>query len=374
MRIAYFINSMNGGGAESPLPRIVFALEKAGAEVGVFALTRGGGRAIPWLRRAGIEPVIREGGEKDHIAALRWIEERARGWDAEIIWTSLTRATLLGQIVGKRLNIPVVSWQHNSFLKPWNERLLRWRAKASDIWIADSGSVAEFAQAKLKIAPHSLVTWPIFAVTPNAPQARAWRESEMIRIGSLGRLERAKGYDILIDALVLLRDRGFVPPVPFHIKIGGVGSCEEELKSRMQAAGINNLDFSGFINDPASFLSEQHIYLQPSRYEGFCIATHEAIQAGLPVIVSQAGEMPLTVNSDNFGRTVPVGDVETLADALVDLLSKPAILYEMGQSARARILERFSQDRFDVVAAHIVDRCKRLQAGSPSAPMAQIEG
>ena len=38
MRIAYFINSMNGGGAESPLPRIVFALEKAGAEVGVFAL------------------------------------------------------------------------------------------------------------------------------------------------------------------------------------------------------------------------------------------------------------------------------------------------------------------------------------------------
>lgn len=84
--------------------------------------------------------------------------------------------------------------------------------------------------------------------------------------------------------------------------------------------------------------------------------------------------MPLTVNSDNFGRTVPVGDVETLADALVDLLSKPAILYEMGQSARARILERFSQDRFDVVAAHIVDRCKRLQAGSPSAPMAQIEG
>ncbi|MEZ5682323.1 MAG: glycosyltransferase [Erythrobacter sp.] len=356
MRIAYVINSMEGGGAQTPLPKIVRALEKAGAEVRVMALTRRNGLAIERLRMEGIEPLVRDGGEKDQIAAYRWIRDQAAAWRADVVWTSLTRATLLGQIAGRQLGVPVVSWQHNAYLKPWNERLLRWRAKSADIWVADSAQVAALTTERLGIPADSLVTWPIFAAEPDALQARPWMPGEVVRIGSLGRLHPNKGYDILIDALALLRSADAEPNASFRIEIAGTGTDEADLLAQAAAAGVDTIDFTGFASDPAGFLAGLHLYLQPSRREGFCIAAHEAMQAGLPVIVSRTGEMPFTVDRPAIGRVVEVGDAQSLANALAELLAAPENLGAMGKAARARVLERFSQDRFDAVGAEIVSR------------------
>ncbi|KLI63994.1 glycosyltransferase family 4 protein [Aurantiacibacter marinus] len=362
MRIAYLINSMEGGGAQSPLPQIIGSLRQAGAEVRVFALTRRNGLAIPRLLERGIEPVVREGGEKDHPAALRWITQQVHDWRADVLWTSLTRATLLGQIAGQRFKLPVVSWQHNAFLKPWNERILRWRAAASDIWVADSAQVADLTRNRLDIAAKDVVTWPIFAANPDAPQSRSWTEGEMLRIGSLGRLHPAKGYDILIAALAQLQSTGFEPAAKFQITIGGIGKDEAQLKSQAAAAGLDTIRFAGFVEDPAAFLADQHLYLQPSRREGFCIAAHEAMQAGLPVIVSQTGEMPFTVDDPAIGLAVPVGNVPALAEALGQMLSQPLILKDMGHRARERVLEKFSQSHFDEIGAALVGRIRHILA------------
>ncbi|WP_246450024.1 glycosyltransferase [Qipengyuania soli] len=360
MRIAYVINSMEGGGAQTPLPKIVRALEKAGAEVLVMALTRRNGLAIERLRAEGIEPLVRDGGEKDQLAAYRWIRDEARRWNADVVWTSLTRATLLGQVAGRTLGVPVVSWQHNAFLKPWNERLLRWRAKSADIWVADSAQVAALTTERLGIPAANLVTWPIFAAEPDAPQSRPWQKGETVRIGSLGRLHPNKGYDILIEALALMHSRADAPTTPYRIEIAGTGADEADLRAQAKARGIDTIDFIGFASDPAEYLAGLHLYLQPSRREGFCIAAHEAMQAGLPVIVSRTGEMPFTVDTPAIGRVVEVGDAQSLAAALAELLAEPEKLAALGQAARARVLEKFSQDRFDAVGAEIVGRLEKL--------------
>lgn len=360
LRIAYFINSMEGGGAQSPLPRIVRALENAGSEVRVFALARRNGLAIPRLREEGLEPIVREGGESDHLSALRWMERQATEFRADAIWTSLTRATLLGQVVGKRLGLPVVSWQHNAFLKPWNERLLRWRAAASDVWVADSSQVADLTRQRLGVPEKDLVTWSIFAADPAAPQAVPWQPGESLQLGSLGRLHPAKGYDLLIDALALLNARGFNAPVPFNVRIGGIGGDAEALMDRAKAAGVDSIDFVGFVADSAQFLAGLHLYLQPSRREGFCIAAHEAMQAGLPVIAARTGEMPHTIADPSMGRTFPVGDVEALADALAELLSSPGELAAMGQRLRQNAFEKFSEAQFYTVGAELVRRIRAI--------------
>ncbi|MBT8427886.1 MAG: glycosyltransferase [Erythrobacter sp.] len=360
MRIAYFINSVEGGGAQSPLPIIVNALQKGGADVRVFALTRRNGKAIPRLVARGVDPVVRDGGEADHLAALSWIKEQAREWNADAIWTSLTRATLLGQIAGAKLGVPVVSWQHNAFLKPWNERLLKWRADKSVFWVADSAQVADITRERLGVAPENLVTWPIFAADPQAPQSSAWKPGEVLRLGSLGRLHPAKGYDFLVDALAILQSRGFEPPAPYRVEIAGSGEDEAALRQKARDLGVENLEFSGFADDPAQFLAGLHLYLQPSRREGFCIAAHEAMQAGLPVIVSRTGEMPYTVNNSAYGRTVAVGDIVGLANALEDMLSRPDQLHAMGIALRDRVQARFSHSRFDEIGAQCVERLREL--------------
>lgn len=353
---------MEGGGAQTPLPDIVRALEKAGAQVQVFALSMRNGRALPTLEAAGITPIVRNGGEKDHLAALRWMVSKAREWQADVVWTSLTRATLLGQIAGRKLALPVVSWQHNAYLKPWNERLLRWRAGASSLWVADSDQVAELTVERLGRDRDDVITWPIFAADPGAPQASAWKPGQSVKIGSLGRLHTAKGYDVLIDALALLRQRKFSSPTPFAVEIGGTGALKQSLRQRAREKGVDQIDFVSFVSDPLEFLARQHLYVQPSRREGFCIAAHEAMQAGLPAIVTRTGEMPYTVNSSAIGRTVPVGDVSALTDAIEDLVSHPDRLAAMGQAARDRVLTRFSQETFDATAFHLVQRLKQLMS------------
>lgn len=360
MRIAYVINSMEGGGAQTPLPKIVRSLEKAGASVRVLALTARNGLAVGRLRENGIEPVVREGRETDHLAAYRWILDQLHAWDAEAIWTSLTRATLLGQLAGRRAGIPIVSWQHNAFLKPWNERLLRWRAGAADIWVADSAHVAALTKERLGIAAERLVTWPIFAAEPDAALAQPWQPEETLEIGSLGRLHPNKGYDILIEALAILQAAPSAPTTPYRVTIAGTGADERKLRAHAEARNVGTIDFIGFATDPAAYLTKLHLYLQPSRREGLCIAAHEAMQAGLPIIVSRTGEMPFTVDSPAVGRVVEVADPHSLAMALAELLGSPERLAAMGQAARARVLQRFSQNRFDATGALIVRRVEAL--------------
>jgi len=357
IRIAYVINSLEGGGAALPVPAVAGVLTKThGARVTVFALTRRNGRAAHPMIDAGLEVRVREGPEAGHLGAGLWLDRELEVWKPDLIWTSLTRATLLGQLVGLRRGVPVVSWQHNAFLKPANHLLLRATQCLSAHWVGDSGSVTALTAKRLGIGPDRLSAWPLFVADAEAPQARAWRAGEVLKLGSLGRLHRAKGYDVLIAALVRMRVQGFRTLTPFEIKIAGEGAEQPALEAAVAAAGIDNVKFSGFEARPKDFLADLHLYLQPSRAEGLCIAAHEAMQAGLPTIVSSVGELPYSVLDGLTGILVPPVDAEALAQALVWCLTHPERLAGMGEASRSRILNRFSPGAFEDAGAHVLAR------------------
>ncbi|WP_404714353.1 glycosyltransferase [Sphingomonas sp. MMS24-J13] len=344
MRIAYIINSVEGGGAALPVPAITDVFRAAGAEVAIFALTRRDGRAIPAMEAAGLDIHVRPGGEKDHLAAYRWLDAEMARWQPTCLWTSLTRATLLGQIVGQRRKLPVVSWQHAAFLKPANRALLRWRQRHSAIWVADSEAVRQMTHERLGVPEERLMLWPIFRADPAAPRARPWVAGEPLRIGSLGRLHPVKGYDVLADAVALLRERG----IDIRVTIGGDGAEREALAGR--------LDLAGYIERPRDFLAGLHLYIQPSRSEGLCVAAHEAMQAGLPVIASAVGELRHSILPRQTGWLVPPGDAGALAEALAEAARAPERLAGMGAAARARLFERFGPERFEAAGRAILER------------------
>src|SRR6185295_14654545 len=135
----------------------------------------------------------------------------------------LTRATVLGQTVGRRRCVPVVSWQHAAYLKPANRILLRAGRRNSAMWIADSRCVLQLTAERVRPPPDRLALWPLFAADPAAPLAWPWRRGGPLRLGSLGRLHPVKGYDVLLAALAQLRNGGFSPPQPFQVTIAGEG-------------------------------------------------------------------------------------------------------------------------------------------------------
>jgi glycosyltransferase involved in cell wall biosynthesis len=374
MKIAYVINSVEGGGAALPVPAVARVLQDQGAAVEIYALTRRDGRAVAAMEAAGLRVHVREGGEKDHLAAFRWFEARMAQARPDLIWTSLTRATLLGQQVGRRLRIPVVSWQHAAFLKPANRLLLRAFQNQSALWIADSHSVAALTRQRLAVPPRRLATWPLFAADAEAPQAQPWRPGETLKLGTLGRLHPVKGHDVLIAALSRLRAQGFRPPTPFEVRIAGEGAERPALEAALAAAGIDNVRLTGFEPRPKDFLASLHLYLQPSRSEGLCIAVHEAMQASLPTLVSAVGELPYSVLDGETGLVAPPGDPEALAQALTWLLAHPERLAGMGMAARARVLDRFGGSSFAQTGAKIVARLPLSSASGPAAVLDRSPG
>jgi glycosyltransferase involved in cell wall biosynthesis len=356
LRIAYVINSLEGGGAALPVPAVARTLIAQGGRVEIFALTRRDGRALAPMAAAGLTVHVRPGGEKDHAETLAWLEGQMRDWRPDVIWTSLTRATLLGQIVGRRLGIPVISWQHNARLKLANLLMLRLGQSRSRLWVGDSHSVTALTADRLAVPDWRLVAWPLFAADPQAPQARPWRPGQTLELGSLGRLHPAKGYDVLIEALHRLRVQGCVFPTPIRVRIAGEGAERAALQARIDQAGLDFVQLSGFHERPRDFLAELHLYLQPSRAEGLCIAAHEAMQAGLPTVVSRVGELPYSVDNGVTGLTVCPDDPWSLSEALGRLLSRPDRLAEMGAASRARVLEQFNQAAFEQAGAAIYQR------------------
>ena len=356
MRIAYVINSVEGGGAALPVPAVARVLAGQGATVQVFALRRSDGRSLPAIEAAGLPVQVREGAETDHLDALRWLDRRVSAWRPDLIWTSLTRATLLGQLVGLRRRKPVVSWQHNAFLKPANVALLRATQGLSALWVGDSHSVAALTAERLGVSPERLAVWPLFAADPAAPQARPWRPGETLKLGVLGRLHPAKGYDVLVEALIRMRHISLSATVPFEIRIAGAGEQQAALEAALSEAGIRNVRLVGFQAHPRDFLADLHLYLQPSRREGLCIAAHEAMQAGLPTLVSAVGELPHSVRDGETGLIIPPEDPDALAQALVWLVSHPERLADMGAAARDRVLDRFGAAAFERAGADIYQR------------------
>ena len=344
MRIAYVINSFEGGGAALPVPAIVEVCRSLGHGVHVVGLERRNGRALQALERAGIPVDVLTA---DGTPAPR-VLSRLDGWVRDVapthIWTSLTRATLLGQLVGMRRGIPVTSWQHNAFLKPGNLALLRLMRGRSQLWVGDSAYVTELTRARLGIPPARLMCWPIFRTRPDLAPAPGWQPGQVVRIGTLGRLNPGKGYDMLCRALVVLRGTDGLPP--FQVTIGGEGAEHDRLRAFCQVHGLDNVRCAGYVHDTAAFLRQCHLYVQPSRREGFCIAAHEAMNMALPVIGSTVGEMNHSIINGVTGWKVAPCHPQALAHALETALRQPGQLAVRGQAARALVTQRYSPTAF----------------------------
>ncbi|MCX7190326.1 MAG: glycosyltransferase family 4 protein [Methylotenera sp.] len=361
MRIAYITTSLEGSGGPLPIPAVTRVLRNAGAHVEVFALTRRDGRALPAMLADGLDVHLREGGNRDHLAAYRWLDAQLSDFKPTLIWTSVARASIIGLLLGRKHNVPVVCWQHNATLKFSRFLLFYLLKKQPTLWIGDSDIVTEITAKRFNVPPEKMASWPLFSVNPNALQAKPWQQGQTLRLGSLGRLHPQKAYDVLIDALALLKKRGFVAPVPFEILIAGDGKEHDNLMRTAQRAGVyEELRLIAFTDKPQDFLASLHVYLQPSRVEGFCIAVHEAMQAGLPIIASSVGQIPYTVEEGRSGWLVPPLNVIALADALAEALTHPERLAAMGQAARARVFPRYSAEAFRQAGESILARLHSL--------------
>lgn len=85
------------------------------------------------------------------------------------------------------------------------------------------------------------------------------------------------------------------------------------------------------------------VYLQPTLFEGFGLATAEAMACGAPIITSPVGAVPEVAG--DAAIMVDGQNPRAIADATIRLLDDPVYANQLGRSARARIVETFTHER-----------------------------
>ena len=202
-----------------------------------------------------------------------------------------------------------------------------------------------FGVETLGLDPTYIAVWPLFMTDPHMPSARPW-STGMFRLGSLGRLHPNKGYDVLIRAIAQMQRESPAASRSLSVHIAGEGPERAALEGLARELDVRNVAFEGFTDQPSAFLSTLHGYVQPSHHEGLCIAVHQAMGAGLPIVASAVGEMQQSVSESGGGFLVDYGDVDQLAAALTAMVTRPDQSAAMGSAARTWVHSRYSEANF----------------------------
>ncbi|MBO9709335.1 MAG: glycosyltransferase [Caulobacter sp.] len=161
------------------------------------------------------------------------------------------------------------------------------------------------------------------------------------RIVAAGRLHPKKGFDVLVAALALLRDRGLA----FDCEIAGEGDERPKLEGLITQHGLGErVRLVGWRGDVAGFLAQGDVFAFPSYQEGFPLVLLEAMSVGLPVASSAIPGPVEMIEDGQDGRLVPPGDPAVLADALAGLIDAPDRAVAMGQAARAKVLAEYGPE------------------------------
>jgi glycosyltransferase involved in cell wall biosynthesis len=133
----------------------------------------------------------------------------------------------------------------------------------------------------------------------------------------MGRVTTQKGPQYFVDAAVLVSKK--IKNVRFVM--AGKGDLLEEMKHRVEILGVSGyFSFPGFVPDEkiGELFQETDVFVMPSVSEPFGIVALEAMQAGLPVVITrQSGVSEVVKNA----LKVDYWDTEAMAEAICSVLT-----------------------------------------------------
>ncbi len=228
----------------------------------------------------------------------------------------------------------------------WGRRLLRDASKVIAVTEFEAEQYKDngVAENKIVIIPHG-ISHEEFS---NLPQKGKFRSTSGISddekvILWLGRIDRTKGLDILIQAFSELA--GTLP----HIRLVITGPDDGYLTALRQLINIQKIDksviFTGplYGRDKLTAYVDADVFVLPSYYEIFGITVLEALACGTPVVVTDRCGIAETVRG-KAGLVISY-DVGQLKNALLQVLENDVLRDDYSKKGKKLVLEKFDWKR-----------------------------
>jgi colanic acid/amylovoran biosynthesis glycosyltransferase len=326
---------------ETFLARLLHGLADRGVQVTLAGARRPTG---DWLGRAGRGwlPLPRRGA----AVALRWAPLAGRRWDVIYFpWNAAAVDYLplfdLGYPVvvscrGAQINVA----PHNPQRTALRDGLRATLTRAAAVHCVSDAIRREAAQYGLEPRKAWVIRPAVDPALFCPPPAAVDRPGGALRLVTTGSLIWRKGYEYLLAALRILRDRGCAA----RLAIIGDGPERQRTLYSIHDLGLTEAVTLHGRLPPAQVvaqLQQADVFVLASLSEGISNAALEGMACGLAVVSSDCGGMREAVLDGVTGLLVPPRDPTALAGALARLAEAPAQRRRMGAAGRARVLAHF---------------------------------
>ena len=314
------------------------------------------GNCRPFLKNvtaAGFEAIELVNDFPHLIRAKKELHEILVNRKIDILITTGHKARGVSCLLPKTLRIPILTvsrgWTSESFKIRLFSLADRWFHRRADHVIAVSegqaAKVIRFGTPPERVTViHNAVRIERFDTAPD-PACREKlfalfpKQKPAFLLGAAGRLSPEKGFDLLVDAVKIVRDRSF----PVGLVIFGEGFLRKTLEKQINLLGLqDDIQLPGFTDELDGFLPHFDIFVQSSHTEVLPNVLLESMAGRTTVVATNVGGTPEVVDEGVTGLMVPPDNAEQLADAICRLLTEPEKLTEMGTAARKRVQTLFT--------------------------------
>lgn len=218
----------------------------------------------------------------------------------------------------RKSGIPYAVWSLGSDIHTWGRQplvrsVIRQILRDAAICYADGLSLAEeMSRLARRPAAYLASTTPVQRRPPSSRTKRG-----PYRFLFAGRWEKVKGVDILFaafDPFFRETDR------PAEIHLVGDGSLRPRLQASITSAPWKDqVHIHGVVERSGleRLMASCDCLVIPSRRESLPYVFSEALQAGMDIIATEAGDMGRLLRDYDAGIAVPVADPRALADAML---------------------------------------------------------
>jgi glycosyltransferase involved in cell wall biosynthesis len=334
-RIALFLPTLSGGGAERVMLTLAKGLSELGYDVDMVVVTAAG----PFV------PEVPSGVRLIELRTKRVLysvfrlatylkAERPAALLATIN-TANAVAVMARWISGQSTRVVIRQACHltrglesiTGSLAILERALVRWCYPRADAVVAVSQGVADdlsnrpyMRGATITVLPNPIITDELQRLI-TAPLDDDWfaAGAPPVIVG-VGRLTREKRFDLLIGAFAAVRER-----MDARLLILGEGEEREPLEALVRALGLGSaVRLPGFVRNPFPAMSRARVFVLSSAFEGSPGALIQALACGTPVVATDCDSGPREIlQGGRFGRLIPVDDAGAMAEAICATLSTP---------------------------------------------------
>lgn len=224
--------------------------------------------------------------------------------------------------------------------------------------IAVSEAVARRLREQQLFPPDKIVTVPngidverFTAARRNFKRAEFRRKLELpakgLLIGTVGEINPLKGHADFVRAAAIIADR--FPDLHFIIAGEDTSSPKENLRALQQLIGELGLEkrvhHFGWLDDIADLYCALDVFVSASHSESFGLAIAEAMACETAVVATRTDGAGEIIDDGVTGLLVPIGDANSMAQAMAGLLEDDKQRRKLAAAASAAVRRRFSLER-----------------------------